>query len=87
MCEACQKASRWQPALSLLNDLRQMPKTPDLGPYRAALVACDRGGEPLQAMWLLDACWKRSHFNFKRTLACSTSIYTGEHIKQDNGHS
>lgn len=52
--EACQKASRWQPALSLLNDLRQMPKTPDLGPYRAALVACDRGGEPLQAMWLLD---------------------------------
>eukprot|EP00438_Fugacium_kawagutii_P018025 Skav216294 [mRNA] locus=scaffold494:85267:93878:- [translate_table: standard] len=51
---ACQKASRWQPALSLLNDLRQMPSPVDLGAYRAAMVACDRGGEPLQAMWLLD---------------------------------
>lgn len=52
-CQACQKASRWQPALSLLNDLRQMPRPVDLGAYRAAMVACDRGGEPLQAMWLL----------------------------------
>lgn len=52
--EACQKASRWQPALTLLDDLRKMPVPADLSAYRAALVACDRGGEPLQAMWLLD---------------------------------
>ena len=51
--EACQRASRWEPALELLADIRR------LGPlsssnYRSAIIACERGGEPLPALWLLD---------------------------------
>eukprot|EP00913_Durusdinium_trenchii_P028214 g26449.t1 len=53
--EACQKASRWQPALKLLDDLCASSAAADLrAAYRAAVVTCDRGGEPLRAMWLLE---------------------------------
>ncbi|CAK9088440.1 unnamed protein product [Durusdinium trenchii] len=59
--EACQKASRWQPALKLLDDLCASSAAADLrAAYRAAVVTCDRGGEPLRAMWLLDEMKARS---------------------------
>ena len=55
LLEACQKASRWQPALKLLDDLCASSAAADLrAAYRAAVVTCDRGGEPLRAMWLLE---------------------------------
>ena len=54
MAEACQKASRWQPALSLLAQLRESNST-SAPAYRATILAADRGGEPLLAMKLLDS--------------------------------
>ncbi|CAJ1418896.1 unnamed protein product [Effrenium voratum] len=52
--EACQKASRWEPALVLLQDLRAAPFVPPAEAFRAAVVACDRGAQHLRALWLLE---------------------------------
>lgn len=52
--EACQKASRWEPALVLLQGLRAAPFAPPAEAFRAAVVACDRGAQHLRALWLLE---------------------------------
>jgi len=52
--EACQRASRWEPALELLSEIRRLPKTPTAANYRSAILACERAGEMLKALWLLE---------------------------------
>ena len=51
--EACQRASRWEPALELLEKIRRLgPVSP--ADYRSAILACERGGGPLQALCIFE---------------------------------
>eukprot|EP00931_Biecheleriopsis_adriatica_P115860 TRINITY_DN91611_c0_g1_i1.p1 TRINITY_DN91611_c0_g1~~TRINITY_DN91611_c0_g1_i1.p1 ORF type:complete len:460 (+),score=91.06 TRINITY_DN91611_c0_g1_i1:13-1392(+) len=52
--EACQKASRWEPALELLEQTRRLDLPPSAASYAATIISCDRGGQSLRTLRLLD---------------------------------
>ncbi|CAK0879375.1 unnamed protein product [Prorocentrum cordatum] len=69
---ACEQGEQWQPALALLNEMRQTKLELDVVSYSAGISACGKGEQWQRALALLSEMWK-AEFD-PNVISCSAGI-------------